>query len=70
MLNINNPGAWVNWWNASCAWNDVMVQQAHDTAAIIPDNYRYYIGTGSRHTICSTAIWCRSSSFRRPRAWT
>ena len=42
---------WPTWWNASCAWNGVMVQQAHDTAAAVPANYRYYIGTGSRHTM-------------------
>ncbi len=43
--------AWPSWWNASCAWNGVMVQQAHDTATNVPNNYRYYIGTGSRHTM-------------------
>jgi hypothetical protein len=25
--------------------------QAQDTAAAVPDNYRYYVGTGSRHTM-------------------
>jgi hypothetical protein len=28
-----------------------MVSQAHSTSAQIPSNYRYYIGTGSRHTM-------------------
>ena len=45
---------WPTWWEASCEWNDLMRQQAADTyAAIQPanDNYRYYIGTGSRHTM-------------------
>jgi hypothetical protein len=42
---------WPKWWEASCEWNDVMRQQAIDTAAAIPGNYRYYIGTGSRHTM-------------------
>ena len=54
MLNNNNPIDALTWWNGSCAFNDVMVQQAHDTyAAISPltNNYRYYIGTGSRHTM-------------------
>ncbi len=46
-----SPANWANWWTKSCAWNSVMVQQAHDTAADIPTNYRYYIGTGSRHTM-------------------
>jgi hypothetical protein len=51
MLNDNNVLAWPNWWNASCAWNDVMRQQAIQTAADVPSNYRYFIGTGSRHTM-------------------
>jgi hypothetical protein len=54
MLNNNNPIAALSWWNGSCAFNDVMVQQATDTyAAIAPltNNYRFYIGTGSRHTM-------------------
>jgi hypothetical protein len=46
-----SPINWVSWWTKSCAWNSVMVQQAHDTAAEVPSNYRYYIGTGSRHTM-------------------
>ena len=28
-----------------------MRQQAQDTSAAVPTNYRYYIGTGSRHTM-------------------
>ncbi len=28
-----------------------MVEQAADTFALVPDNYRFYIGTGSRHTM-------------------
>jgi hypothetical protein len=51
MLNINNVFAWPSWWNASCAWNQLMVSQATTTAANAPTNYRYYIGTGSRHTM-------------------
>ncbi|MCK6556262.1 pectinacetylesterase family protein [Candidatus Binatia bacterium] len=54
MLNPNNPFTWLNWWNASCDWNAEMVQQAHEAYATISatpaDNYRYYIGRGSRHT--------------------
>ncbi|MCC6847241.1 MAG: hypothetical protein IT294_01980 [Deltaproteobacteria bacterium] len=42
---------WPSWWNASCAWNGVMRSQAIATAAAAPSNYRYYIGTGSRHTM-------------------
>jgi hypothetical protein len=51
MKNPNNTPEWLNWWHKSCEWNGIMVQQAHDQAAAIPDNYRYYIGTGSRHTM-------------------
>ena len=51
MLNLGNVLEWLNWWHSSCAWNSVMVQQAHDTAVAVPSNYRYYIGTGSRHTM-------------------
>jgi hypothetical protein len=51
MLNNNNVIAAATWWEGSCAFNSVMRQQAFDTAAAIPNNYRYYIGTGSRHTV-------------------
>jgi hypothetical protein len=51
MLNNNNPIAALSWWDASCAFNEKMRDQAIATAAVIPDNYRYYIGTGSRHTM-------------------
>ena len=51
MLNDNDPIAAVTWWNASCAFNTQMVAQALATAAAVPSNYRYYIGTGSRHTM-------------------
>jgi hypothetical protein len=51
MLNNNNPIAAVTWWQGSCAFNAQMRTQAFATAAAIPSNYRYYIGTGSRHTI-------------------
>jgi hypothetical protein len=45
---------WPKWWESSCAWNQLMVDQASTTAAAVAlenDNYRYYIGTGSRHTM-------------------
>jgi len=51
MLNDNDPLTALTWWEGSCAWNDVMRQQAIATAEAVPDNYRYYIGTGSRHTM-------------------
>lgn len=51
MLNITNPGEWQNWWHATCQWHDLMLQQATNAAAAITtDNYRYYVGRGSRHT--------------------
>ncbi len=48
-----NLAEWANWWHSSCDWNPIMVQQAQDTATATAgtDNYRYYIGTGSRHTM-------------------
>jgi hypothetical protein len=51
MSNLNNLGEWGNWWHKSCEWNSVMVAQAQATAAEVTNNYRYYIGTGSRHTM-------------------
>ena len=51
MLNDNFPLASLRWWEASCAFNSVMRQQVIATAAAVPTNYRYYIGTGSRHTM-------------------
>ncbi len=51
MLNGNNPLAALTWWEGSCAFTDAMRAQAIDTAATLPRSYRYYIGTGSRHTM-------------------
>ncbi len=51
MLNDNNPIAALTWWEGSCAFNSVMRDQAFTNAALDPRNYRYYIGTGSRHTM-------------------
>ncbi|HBZ69666.1 MAG TPA: hypothetical protein DEP35_08035 [Deltaproteobacteria bacterium] len=50
MLNPGNVLAWLDWWHASCAWHDAMEQQTAAAAAAAP-NYRYYIGTGSMHTM-------------------
>ena len=54
MLNPLDPlGARERWYEASCEWNELMRQQAFETAdaaALENDNYRYYIATGSRHT--------------------
>ena len=51
MLHGNFPPFALTWWQGSCAFNMVMRAQAIATAAAIPNNYRYYIGTGSRHTM-------------------
>jgi hypothetical protein len=51
MLNIDNVLAWGTWWNASCAFGQTALSQAEDTYAAVPDNYRYYFGTGSLHTM-------------------
>ena len=51
MLNPTDLTQWPFWWHSSCAWNERMRAQAIDTAAAVPDNYRYYIGTGSQHTM-------------------
>jgi len=51
MLNDNDPVHALTWWEGACAFNGAMRQQAIDTAAAVPGNYRYYIGSGSRHTM-------------------
>ncbi len=51
MLNDNKPLAALSWWNGSCEFNRVMREQAYETAQLAPNNYRYYIGSGSRHTM-------------------
>lgn len=39
------------WWRPTCEWNEEMRGLVYDTAARAPENYRYYIGVGSRHTM-------------------
>jgi hypothetical protein len=54
MLNPTYVLEWFSWWDASCAFNTHMVDQATTTAADVAlenDNYRYYIGSGSQHTM-------------------
>jgi hypothetical protein len=55
MLNDNDPVAALTWWGGSCAFTNTMRDQAvatHQTVSTSgPDNYRYYISTGSRHTM-------------------
>jgi len=54
MLNGNDPIEALTWWEGSCAFRNQMQAQAVDTAAAVDaqdGNYRYYIGSGSRHTM-------------------
>ncbi len=51
MLNDNDPLHALTWWEGSCSFNSVMREQVQDTADAVPGNYRYYIGTGARHTM-------------------
>jgi len=50
MLQENPLGAQL-WWEASCQFGDVVREQSAVTFEAVPDNYRYYFGTGSRHTM-------------------
>jgi hypothetical protein len=54
MLNGNDPIAALSWWEGSCAFRNQMQTQAVATATAVDaqdGNYRYYIGSGSRHTM-------------------
>jgi hypothetical protein len=51
MLHDEDVLAAINWWGGSCAFNANMRAQTLATAAAVPSNYRYYIGTGTRHTM-------------------
>jgi hypothetical protein len=50
MLNPGNVLAWLYWWKPTCEWNSIMRSLVQDSASQAP-NYRYYIGSGSRHTM-------------------
>ncbi len=51
MLNDGNPLAGAVWWEASCQFGDTALAQSLDIYDTVPSNYRYYFGTGSRHTM-------------------
>ncbi|MBW2687067.1 MAG: hypothetical protein JRE19_14300, partial [Deltaproteobacteria bacterium] len=51
MLNDGNPLAAQVWWEASCQFGETALAQSDDIYDTVPDNYRYYFGTGSRHTM-------------------
>jgi hypothetical protein len=46
-----SPLAWSTWWTESCPWHEGMKAQVLGASSLAPENYRYYIGTGSRHTM-------------------
>ena len=48
---VNGIGDNANWWHSACPWNAQMRQYATDAQTGAPNDYRYYIGPGSRHTI-------------------
>ena len=51
MLTDGSPTATLRWWDASCAFGELALSQAEQTYAVVPNNYRYYFGTGSAHTV-------------------
>ena len=51
MLNDGNPLAATTWWDASCEFGATAVSQSEAIFSAQPSNYRYYFGTGSRHTM-------------------
>jgi hypothetical protein len=50
MLNQSNPLLWSNWWPPACEWNSIMRMLNDDTRSQA-DNFRFYIGSGTRHTM-------------------
>jgi hypothetical protein len=52
MINTNNPALWANFVPVWCAWHAQMLSLVQEAAAA--PNYRYYIGTGTPHTILGT----------------
>lgn len=51
MLNGGAPLSALEWWQAACGFHEQMRAQAVQTFDVVPSNYRYYIGTGSQHTM-------------------
>jgi hypothetical protein len=50
MLNGGNPLAAQVWWEGSCQFGETALAQSVQTFDAVPENYRYYFGTGSAHT--------------------
>lgn len=42
---------WPRWWDSSCPWNERMLELNQEAAMAAPENFRFYVGTGSRHTM-------------------
>ncbi len=52
MLHQDEPSLWTSYWLSTCDWHDRMHTQAlNGVAGATNNNYRYYIGPGSRHTV-------------------
>jgi hypothetical protein len=51
MLNGGIPTATLSWWEASCAFGEIALEQSVQTYGAVPENYRYYFATGTEHTV-------------------
>ncbi len=51
MLSGDDVPKWLEWWTPTCEWNAEMRRLVQDSADRARENYRYYIGVGSRHTM-------------------
>jgi hypothetical protein len=51
MLSGDSALDYLLWWRPTCEWNEEMRALSYDSATRAPENYRYYIGVGSRHTM-------------------
>ncbi|MEM7437008.1 MAG: pectin acetylesterase-family hydrolase [Myxococcota bacterium] len=51
MLNDGSPAGVARWWDASCEFGEIALSQSQQTSDAVPENYRYYFGSGSEHTV-------------------
>jgi hypothetical protein len=54
MKNPVNTGEWVNWEQHTCEWSACMrlfTNDIYDATTGVEDNFRFYTGAGSRHTV-------------------
>jgi hypothetical protein len=55
MKNLDDILEWPNWWDSSCEWNGLLeTQLAATDSAVTTNNYRYYVGSGTQHTMFRT----------------